>query len=143
ASIVEKDEELALSRTVMGLKDIQGINPFYLLAFLRSYYGFSQLLRQRELTIQYQLTVERVKAVRVFVPSSDFQTQVESLVKQAHARLKKSRSLYAKAEILLINELGLRSFVPSAENTASMKLSEVFGVSGRLDAEFYLPKYRQ
>lgn len=141
ASIIEKDEELALSRTVMGLKDIQGINPFYLLAFLRSYYGFSQLLRQRELTIQYQLTVERVKAVKVFIPSPTFQAQIESLVKQAHVKVKESESLYAEAENLLLDELGLRSFMPSTERTAVKSFSESFLQTGRLDAEYYQPKY--
>lgn len=141
ASIVGKDEELALSRTVMGLKDIRGINPFYLLAFLRSYYGFSQLLRQRELTIQYQLTVERVKAVKVFLPSLEFQSQIENIVKQSHKSLEESRVIYKQAENLLLEAVGLKDFEPSEEKTNVKNFKESFLASGRLDAEFYQKKY--
>jgi hypothetical protein len=69
ASMVSEHEKVALSRTVMGLKNIKKINPTYLLMYLRSKFGFSQLQRQRELTIQYQLTLERTKRVQVFVPT--------------------------------------------------------------------------
>jgi len=51
--------------------------------------------------------------------------------------------LYAEAENLLLAEIGLDSFSPSTENIISIELSEVFGDSGRFDAEFYQMKYRQ
>ena len=139
ASIVHEHEEVALSRTVLGLKNISGINPYYLLAFLRSHYGFNQLLRQRELTIQYQLTVERVRAVDVFIPTVDFQTRIEKLVKAAHEKLEQSKRLYAEAESLLLGELGLRDWQPTNENVAVKSFKESFAASGRLDAEFYQP----
>jgi type I restriction enzyme M protein len=140
ASIIHEYEELALSRTVMGLKDIVDINPYYLLAFLRSHYGFSQLLRQRELTIQYQLTVERVKDVDVFTPTSDFQTRIESIVKAGHHELVESKALYAEAELLLLDELGLKEWQPFNELSYECTASEVFA-SGRLDSEFFHPRY--
>ena len=71
ASIIRDIEEVALSRTVLGLKSITGIDPYYLVAFLRSKYGFKQLFRERELTIQYQLTLDRVGSVLVFKPTND------------------------------------------------------------------------
>ncbi|MEW6212507.1 MAG: hypothetical protein AB1631_29545 [Acidobacteriota bacterium] len=143
ASIVHEHDELALSRTVMGLKGIAGINPYYLLAFLRSYYGFNQLLRQRELTIQYQLTVERVKDVDIFLPTIEFQSIIESIVKAAHQKLEQSKSLYAEAESLLLDELGLKDWQPSDENTAVKSFTESLGSTGRIDAEYYQPRYQK
>ncbi len=76
ASVVHDFDEVALSRTVLGLTKIQGIDPYYLTAFLRSRYGFGQLMRQRELTIQYQLTLERVRDVLIFDPSPKLQKKI-------------------------------------------------------------------
>lgn len=141
ASLVYEHNVVALSRTVMGLKNINGINPFYLLVFLRSKYGFSQLLRARELTIQYQLTLERVKRIRVFVPEESFQLQIEQMVKSAHAKLEESKQLYTEAENVLLEELGLKNWQPKNENINVKTLSESFSSSGRLDAEYYQSKY--
>lgn len=141
ASLVYEHNEVALSRTVMGLKNIKCINPFYLLVFLRSKYGFTQLLRVRELTIQYQLTLERVKRIRIFVPEESFQLQIEQMVKSAHAKLEESKQLYAAAEDQILSELGLKDWQPNNENINIKTLKESFLSSGRLDAEFYQSKY--
>ena len=140
ASLVYEHDIVALSRTVMGLKNIQGINPFYLLVYLRSKYGFSQLLRARELTIQYQLTLERVRRILVYLPSSDFQQRIESLVKSAHEKLSRSKLLYAQAEDTLLSELGLKDWQPKNEAVSIKTFSDI-AFSGRLDAEYYQSKY--
>jgi len=72
ASIIHDINDVALSRTVLGLKHIKNINPYYFVAFLRSKYGFLQLFRERELTIQFQLTLDRVGNVLVFKPINNF-----------------------------------------------------------------------
>ena len=82
ASIVEDYETVALSRTVLGLSKIKGIDPYYLMVFLRCKYGYEQLYRKRELTIQYQLTLPRVKAVDVYLATSDFQKVIRHLCEQ-------------------------------------------------------------
>lgn len=140
ASIVYEHDVVALSRTVMGLKNIHSINPFYLLIFLRSKYGFSQLLRARELTIQYQLTLERVRRILVFVPNANFQSSIESIVKDSIDKLTQSKSLYAAAEEILLSELGLKGWQPKNKMVSIKKLSD-FVSSGRLDAEYYQSKY--
>ena len=140
ASIVYEHDIVALSRTVMGLKDIHGINPFYLLVFLRSKYGFSQLLRARELTIQYQLTLERVKKILVYVPEISIQKQIEKTVHESIQKQIEAQNTYNKATDLLLTELGLLGWQPNNKNT-SLKHFLDFLSSGRLDAEYYQPKY--
>jgi restriction endonuclease S subunit len=141
ASLIDDYDEVALSRTVLGVKNIRNINSKYLLLFLRSKYGFEQLLRQRELTIQYQLTLQRVKNILIFVPSEIFQNKLADLVSLSHQKLQDSKSLYKQAEELLLKELDLLDYKPSKEKVAIKNLSESFGVSGRLDSEYYQPKY--
>ncbi|MDR2789621.1 MAG: restriction endonuclease subunit S [Campylobacteraceae bacterium] len=142
-SLIFDYDTVALSRTVLGMKDIEGINPFYLLVFLRSKYGFSQLLRERELTIQYQLTLERVKKILVYIPSLEFQNSIQVIVEKYIKVLNNSKSLYREAEALLLETIGLKDFQPSRENKNIKTFKESFLATGRLDAEYYQPKYEE
>lgn len=140
ASILTDYNEIALSRTVMGLTGIHGINPYYLMVFLRCKYGFEQLFRQRELTIQYQLTLPRVKAVDVFLADDKLQKAVKMLCEKSKELQKESNEAYQLAEQTLVEIVKCPDF--SAVNTHSIKfINESFVLSGRLDAEYYQPKY--
>lgn len=141
ASIVHEHDFVALSRTVFGVKDIKGIDPYYLVAFLRSHYGFQQLQREREQTIQFQLTLDRVRDILVFEPSKDFQKKVGQTLKSSFAQLEQSKRLYAEAEETLLEELGLKNWRLPKESISVKSFGESFGKSGRLDAEHYHPKY--
>ena len=140
ASILTDYDEIALSRTVMGLTGIHGINPYYLMVFLRCKYGFEQLFRQRELTIQYQLTLPRVKAVDVFVADDKLQKAVKRLCEKSRELQKESNESYQLAEQTLVEIVKCPDF--STTSTHSIKsINESFVRSGRLDAEYYQPKY--
>ena len=141
ASIVTDYDEVALSRTVMGLSNIRGVDPYFLMVFLRCKYGFEQLYRQRELTIQYQLTLSRVNAIDVYIPSVSFQDTVKDIVLNYHIVLHESDSLYQAAQKDLLTNLCYTSETVSTENVSEKQLSESFLKSGRLDAEYYQPKY--
>lgn len=141
ASLLEDYGNVALSRTVLGVQNIRNINNYYLLVFLRSKYGFEQLLRQRELTIQYQLTLERVKNIQIFVPSVQFQTAIEELTKEQLQINQQSISIYQQAENLLLTELDLQNWQLTQGNTEVKSFANSFLQSGRLDAEYYQPKF--
>jgi type I restriction enzyme S subunit len=143
ASLVFEHDEVALSRTVLGIKDIRNINPFYLLVFLRSKYGFSQLQRERELTIQYQLTLERVKKTLVYIPPIKFQDKVQTMIENHIDCIVQSKTLYRQAEELLLETIGLKDFQPSQTGTNIKNFKESFLATGRLDAEYYQPKYEE
>ncbi len=143
ASIIHDIDEVALSRTVLGLKSITDIDPYYLVAFLRSKYGFTQLLRERELTIQLQLTLNRVGSVLVFKPSRQ---SLERLVSQClfqHENInRQSDRLYAQAETLLLSELGLADWQPEHRLTFEVDYLGTRRTS-RIDADYFQPKYRE
>jgi type I restriction enzyme M protein len=142
-SIVEDYDVVALSRTVLGVKKIRNIDPYYLLVFLRSRFGFQQLLRQRELTIQYQLTLDRVKKVRIYKASQDFQSLIRKAALEYLDLILISKNLYNQAEDLLLAELGLQDWQPTEETVAVKSFAESFLACDRLDAEYYQPKYDQ
>lgn len=140
ASIIEDYEEVALSRTVMGLSNIREIDPYYLVVFLRSKYGFEQLYRQRELTIQYQLTLPRIKAIDVFMASCEYQMKIREICAQYRTQLSLSRKKYDDATDILISALNYCP-IKQTESIVTKSFSESFVVTGRLDAEYYQPKY--
>ena len=140
ASILTDYDKIALSRTVMGLSGIHGVDPYYLMIFLRCKYGFEQLYRQRELTIQYQLTLPRVKAIDVYLASDILQKEINMLCKKAKEFQKKSNEAYKIAEETLMTTINCPNI--TTLSTYSIKtLKNTLSVSGRLDAEYFQPKY--
>ena len=55
----------------------------------------------------------------------------------------KTQSLYRQAEELLLETIGLKDFQPAQENKSVKSFSESFLATGRLDAEYYQPKYEE
>jgi len=143
ASIINESlNEVAISRTVLGMINIK-IDPYYLVAFLRSRYGFFQLMRERELTIQLQLTLERVGRINVFIPKSKKLIDgISSKVKKYFNFYKEAILLYREAENLFLQELGLKDFKPKYELSYSASLSDVFEYH-RVDAEYFQPAYEE
>ena len=140
ASLIGEHEYVALSRTVMGLQSVHDIDPRYLMVFLRSRYGFAQLMRQRELTIQYQLTLERVKRILVYRPDAKVEKAICSLVDRYQEIVSQSRRTYQEAEDLLCNELGFANWNHTHGGVSTKPFSEVASV-GRIDAEYFQPKF--
>ena len=125
------------------VEKLKTINPSYLFAFLNSTLGTLQIKRETVGTGQPKLAIERIRKFKIPIFSYQFQTQIEFLVKSAHEKLQQSKSLYTEAEQLLLEELDLVNFKPSTENIAIKKFSDSFSITGRLDAEYYQPKYEE
>jgi len=142
ASIVYGLGEVALSRTVLGAYKIKGIDPFYLIVFLRSKYGFEQLIRERELTIQYQLTLERVGRILTYKPTDDFQKTIRQLFIKSQDLYISEVEQYQKAEQLLLSELELLDWKPKHELAFVKNFSDAKNVD-RFDAEYFQPKYEE
>ena len=141
ASVIDGIEKVALSRTVLGLYNIKNINPFFLTIFLRSKYGFQQLWRERELTIQYQLTLKRVGNISIYQPQN---SELEDLIAKVfiwHQSINSQAiKLYIQAEHLLFSELGLADWQPKHQLSFVKNFSDTHQVE-RIDAEYFQPKY--
>ena len=116
------------------------INPYYVVAFLNSEFGKTQLFRFASGGLQGHVNLTILENLIIPLLSSDFQSQIASLVKSAHTKLVESKSLYAQAEDTLLCELGLKDWQPKNE-AVSIKSFSDFASSGRLDAEYYQSKY--
>lgn len=119
----------------------QRINPYYLLTYLNSSYGRTLLLRNERGAIQKGLNLDDLK--RFFVPtfSETFYVAIKEFFLAAKHLRERADESYHAAEKMLSAALGLENFKPSTQNVAIKSFSASFGVSGRLDAEFYQPKH--
>lgn len=142
ASVVHDYDEIALSRTVLGLTNIRDIDPYYLVAFLRSRYGFSQLMRQRELTIQYQLTLERIRDILIFEPSTSFQIEVAKVIRSHVHALNDVHHATQVAENTLLTTLNLENWQPPNPLSYTRSSADTFA-AGRFDAEHFKPKFAE
>ena len=142
ASIVDFDILGNTDRNVATIKNIsQGINPYYLSIFLNSHYGKYQTERFSTGNVQPLLNLLQVKSIIISNLDLDFQKKIEFVFKEKQQKINKSKYLYTQAEQLLLEELGLKDWQPSTENINSKSFKESFLATGRLDAEYYQPKY--
>ncbi|MGZ4956548.1 MAG: restriction endonuclease subunit S [Methylobacter sp.] len=115
----------------------------FLSVFLASKYGQNQIKKFTRGAVQMGLILEDFD--QLFIPFFDdtFQSQIETLVKNAQSKLEKSKSVCTEAETLLLDTLGMVDFSPSTEGINIKSFKDSFAATGRLDAEAYQPKYDQ
>ena len=116
-------------------------SPYVLSTFLLSKYGKIQTSREATGNVQLNLFIYKLKELEIPQFFPDFQSKIEQTVKSAHEKLSESKSLYAEAEEILLLELGLKNWHPRNTNINVKKLKESFLQTGRLDSEYYLPRY--
>ncbi|MBQ7704199.1 MAG: N-6 DNA methylase [Selenomonadaceae bacterium] len=114
--------------------------PRYLSTFILSKFGRYQTKRSTTGNVQPNLFIYKIKEIKVPYISKDFQLQIENFVLQAEEMIKSADEVYKSAEKILAQALHLEDFKPSTKNTAVVSFSSFLN-SGRLDAEYFMPKY--
>ena len=116
------------------------INPFFLLSYLNSETGKLFSLRGKRGAIQEGLNLIDLKEIQVFVPSNDFQSMIENMIKESFVTIKKSEEKYKQAQDLLLSELDLINWQPKHQLTFVKNYSDTDRYE-RIDAEYFQPKY--
>ncbi|MDD7913787.1 hypothetical protein [Polaribacter ponticola] len=109
--------------------------------FLLSKYGRFQTLRESTGNVQLNLFIYKIKELVVPELSSLFQSKIDALCSLSYEKRIQSKQTYKQAENLLLKELGLENFKPTKEAINIKSFSESFGATGRIDSEYFQPKY--
>lgn len=141
ASIVQGKELPAIFSCKSTAVRVDSVDPYYLLSYLNSKYGRQLLLRKERGAIQKGLNLDDLKALDVPVFSKEFQMIVRGITLTAPDIMNKGNLLYEAAQKKLLSALYYSPEKISSKAISEKKLSESFAVSGRLDAEYYQPKY--
>jgi len=141
AMVTDEYEQWVTSANLISILQSQKADFGYLLAFLNSRAGLSQVIRLQSGQVQPKIITDDVKSVRVYLPTPDVQRSISDLIRESCSLLRRSRSLYAEAEALLLAELGLDDLNLSHQPTYTRSFSQAWA-TGRLDAEHFQPKYQ-
>ncbi|MBD2394688.1 N-6 DNA methylase [Cyanobacterium aponinum FACHB-4101] len=119
------------------------IKPRFLSTFIVSKYGKFQSIRESTGNVQLHLFIYKIREIKVPNFNHNFQELIENIVIHSKNISDNSKQLYQEAEELLLTELGLKDWQPTEDNITVKSFSSSFINSGRLDAEYYQPKYDQ
>lgn len=115
----------------------------YLNIFLNSSFGIKQIRKFRRRAVnQANVNAEELKQIRIPVLPQKFQKEIEQISNNSWKNYELSKSLYSKAEDLLLEELGLEDFKPEEDLSYAINLSTVKSAH-RADAEYFQPKYEK
>ena len=142
-SIVPDDfpEKTLVSGSLFKMTVNNRINKHVLLCYLISKYGVAFKDRYKtNLLISY---ISKPDLYRIPVPkfSIQFQKEIDEHFQSIFKNQELSKSLYSEAEDILLSELGLKNWQPNNTPVNIKQLKESYLASGRLDAEYYQPKY--
>lgn len=136
-----KFSEYNFSQNVAGAKLINHDEGAFLLAFFLSGLGRNQILRSIMLSGQGKLELDDIRQYKIPNLSSVFKKKIKQIIDNEGRLSIDSEGNYQKAENILLQEIGLQDFEENTEAINVKSFSESFGVSGRLDAEYYQKKY--
>lgn len=129
------------NRALAIVKNIKGISPQFLFTYLTTKFAFIEIERLKNGGVQQRLNLDVLSKIRIPKLDSDFQKQIEIIILKAQETKANSKSIYKQSEKILLQEIGLQDFTPSKEPVNIKSFKDSFATSGRLDAEFYQPKY--
>ncbi len=143
-TITPKDFEPCLSNRALAIiKNIKLIDPYFLFAYLITNQTTVLIDRLKNGGVQERVNLDALGKVEVPLMTEAFQKLIRKIVVLGYKTRDSAKSIYQKAEDLLLSELGLKDWQPTDENIAVKSFSASFGTSDRLDAEYYQPNQQK
>jgi len=136
-----KEKNQATCSCKLAILRPKTLSSNYISIFLQSKYGQKQIERFTRGAVQQGLILEDMNQLLVPFFGNDLKNSINNNIELSYKKLEKSKSLYQEAEEILLKELDLLDFEPTQENIAIKSFSESFLETGRLDSEYYQPKY--
>ena len=135
------DIQRTFASYLVRLNPKDSILPEYLCAYLNCKYGEWDVKRRARQSInQTNVNPEEVKEIEIPILDIDLQQKIRNCFTQANSLRILSQKAYSDAELILNNELGTNAIAVANVNVSQKRFSD-FVDNGRLDAEYYQPKY--
>lgn len=129
------------SQNVAGARLKNSIDGPYLISFFLSKFGKRQILRSQMLSGQGKLELEDIRKYQIPAVSNDFKKLLKKIFYSSFEKDLQTENNYSNATLQLLAYLGLSYWKPTEETKSIKKFSKSFAISGRLDAEYYQPKF--
>lgn len=143
ARVDELINECNISENNIGIKlhSLPYERKHYILTYLNTHHANKLVLRRRSGNAQPKLNVGDLTYIPIPLFSTDLELKISELVIRSKYTIELSKSAYRDAENILLNKLELIKWRIPSKTQSVKKVSESFIESGRLDAEYYQPKY--
>lgn len=143
-SLVNSNRKATCSCKLAILRPQKGVSGEVIATFLTSKYGQNQIKKYTRGAVQMGLILEDMDQLLVPNFSNEFVTKITELFTDMNQAKTNSIVVYDEANRLLLDRLSIKTqFKDNSIISTSKLLSESFKVSGRLDAEYYQPKYEE
>ncbi len=109
--------------------------------FFTSSFAYKQMVRSSSMTAQPHLTITLIRDLLIYKYSVSFKDEIERYFNLSEKINHQAQILYSEAKQILMNELRVCTGEISSSSFTTKYLSTTFKASGRLDAEYYQPKY--
>lgn len=135
------DIQRTFASYLVRLNPKDSILPEYLCAYLNCKYGEWDVKRRARQSInQTNVNPEEVKEIEIPILNIDLQRKIQECFTRANSLKVLSKTTYSEAELILHEELDI-DLSAMISTTVTQKRFSDFVNSGRLDAEYYQPKY--
>ncbi|EOW1885800.1 restriction endonuclease subunit S [Enterococcus hirae] len=137
------EREAAVTRDLIFINSslLESYEYKFLYMYLNTSFCNDLMVRSSSMTAQPHLTLTLIRDLPLFNPSEKFKKNIAGLFDRSVKCRNKSLELYLQAKNLLLRELNLENFSLNDENVSIKTLRESFLKTGRLDSEYYQPKY--
>ncbi len=143
AGLITKDSYVTRDLIFIDSSKLDEENNILLYLYFCSDFVYQQMLRSSSMTAQPHLTITLIREIPIISFSAEFKQYISTLYNIYNDSFLKSKSLYKEAERLLKKELNIEIIEQSLPVYSKMSFSDSFLKTGRLDAEYYQPKYEQ
>lgn len=138
-SLVYSDKSATCSCKLAILRPKEEKSAELLATFLRGKYGQAQITRFTRGAVQKGLILEDMDQLVVPTFGDGIVEAIKNAVQSAYQIQEKANIHYREAQRTLMNSVG--SILAPAESVSVRNISTSFYTTGRLDAEYYQPKY--
>lgn len=132
-----------ISSNNIGIKldDFPEAEKHYILTYLNTELAKQLTIRRVSGNVQQKLTVSEICHIPIPMFSIDFYKLISTFVLKSETTRKNSFAVFSSAESILLSALKIDDLATTKDTVAIKALSDSFSASGRLDAEYYQPKY--
>lgn len=116
------------------------VSPAFVNAYFNSYYGRNYMQYLSRQTEQVNLNCKEIEQVLVPQCSKALSDMIEACTTLAHNKQQRAQKSFCEVQKTLQHELNL-NLDQEVGSISVLELSRSFRLSGRLDAEYYQPKY--
>lgn len=142
-SLVYSNQEATCSCKLAILRPRKNFKSEVIAAFLHSKYGQNQIKKLTRGAVQMGLILEDMDQIIVPQFSDKIEKYIQKVVLSAYEEEKEAERIYSETEQFLLDKLGMTEIGKEQENISIKKFSDSFVKIGRVDAEYYQPKFEK